>query len=169
MSITLDGSNLTTNGVINSGTLQNSTSGTSIDYTGIPAGMKRVTVIFNGASTNGSSVIIVQLGSGSVVTTGYNGNVAAINAGTGQASFGNGHPMSQAGSASYTIDGSVVFVNMGGNSWVGTSIFCYNAASGSMAFATSRITLSGALGRVRITTVNGTDAFNAGTINILYE
>jgi len=31
------------------------------------------------------------------------------------------------------------------------------------------ITLSGTLDRVRITTVNGTDTFDAGTINIMYE
>jgi hypothetical protein len=30
-------------------------------------------------------------------------------------------------------------------------------------------TLSGTLDRVRITTVNGTDTFDAGSINILYE
>lgn len=29
--------------------------------------------------------------------------------------------------------------------------------------------LSGTLDRVRITTANGTDTFDAGTINILYE
>ena len=32
-----------------------------------------------------------------------------------------------------------------------------------------RVTLSGALDRVRVTTVNGTDTFDAGSINILYE
>jgi len=30
-------------------------------------------------------------------------------------------------------------------------------------------TLSGALDRIRITTVNGTDTFDNGTVNILYE
>jgi len=33
----------------------------------------------------------------------------------------------------------------------------------------SSISLSGTLDRVRITTVNGTDTFDAGSINILYE
>jgi hypothetical protein len=31
------------------------------------------------------------------------------------------------------------------------------------------VTLSGTLDRVRITTVSGTDTFDAGSINILYE
>jgi hypothetical protein len=31
------------------------------------------------------------------------------------------------------------------------------------------ISLSGVLDRVRLTTVNGTDTFDAGSVNILYE
>ena len=31
------------------------------------------------------------------------------------------------------------------------------------------VTLGGTLDRLRITTVNGTDAYDAGTVNILYE
>jgi hypothetical protein len=36
-------------------------------------------------------------------------------------------------------------------------------------FFSGTIALSGTLDRVRITTVNGTDTFDAGSINILYE
>ena len=71
MSIVLDGSNLTTGGVINAGTAVASTSGTAITFTGIPSTAKRITVMFNGVSTNGSSDLLLQIGSGSVTTTGY--------------------------------------------------------------------------------------------------
>jgi hypothetical protein len=39
----------------------------------------------------------------------------------------------------------------------------------SVNFSAGSKTLSGTLDRVRITTVNGTDTFDAGSINILYE
>ena len=60
MAITLDGDNLTTVGVINSKTAVASTSGTSIDFTGIPSGVKRVTVMFNGVSTSGTASLRIQ-------------------------------------------------------------------------------------------------------------
>jgi hypothetical protein len=31
------------------------------------------------------------------------------------------------------------------------------------------VSLSGALDRIRLTTVNGTDTFDAGSVNIIYE
>ena len=101
MSITLDGSNLVTVGVINSATAQASTSGTSIDFTGIPSGTKRITVMLNGVSTNGTSLLQIQIGNGSIVTTGYNcissGVITAI---TGASSYSSGFVIRTAGSAS---------------------------------------------------------------------
>jgi hypothetical protein len=44
-----------------------------------------------------------------------------------------------------------------------------NAGANSAASSAGAVTLSGTLDRVRITTVNGTDTFDAGSINILYE
>ena len=39
-------------------TAQNTTSGTSIDFTGIPSWVKRITVMFQGVSTTGSSQVL---------------------------------------------------------------------------------------------------------------
>ena len=74
MSIILDGSNANTVGIPNLGTAQASTSGTAITFTGIPSGVKRITVMFNGVSTSGSSDIQIRIGSGSVDTSGYSGS-----------------------------------------------------------------------------------------------
>ena len=60
-------------GVLTSGTAVASTSGTSITFSSIPSWAKRVTVMFNGVSTSGSSNIQVQLGAGSTTTSGYTG------------------------------------------------------------------------------------------------
>ena len=82
MAITLDGNNVSTIGVINSATAKASTSGTSIDFTGIPSGVKRITVMFNGVSTNGTSDYLVQIGSGSVVASGYSSTSTLVGNGT---------------------------------------------------------------------------------------
>ena len=70
--------------ILTSGTAQASTSGTAIDFTGIPSWAKRITVMFNGVSTNGTSNPQIQLGSGSPTTSGYTGynarQGAAVNA-----------------------------------------------------------------------------------------
>lgn len=151
-----------------SGTAVASTSGTSIDFTGIPSWAKRITVLLNVVSTNGTSLIRFQLGSGSVQTTGYAGSAAVF--GT---SYGGGGS-STAGfdsvgdtSASWTRSGALVFTNISGNIWICTGVYQYTV-SFQVAFS-GTVTLSGALDRVRITTSNGTDTFDAGTINIIYE
>ena len=48
-----------------------SATSTSVDFTGIPSWVKRVTVMFDGVSTNGASNCLVQIGAGSVTTSGY--------------------------------------------------------------------------------------------------
>ena len=151
-----------------SGTAVASTSGTSIDFTGIPSWVKRITVMFNGVSTNGSSVFLIQLGSGSVTTTGY------VSTGSSTSTGGNAITASTAGMAvsgnnvnTYSQVGSVIIANVSSNSWVA---FGYGLqATVQTTGMGGSVTLSGTLDRVRITTVNGTDTFDAGTINILYE
>ena len=172
MAITLDGSNVNTVGVINSGTAVASTSGTSIDFTGIPAGVKRITVMFDGVSTNGSSIVQIQIGSSSgIVSTGYFGLASVDTVANTFIEISTGIPIqpAQGSAASFAYFGNVVFTNISGNSWtingnMGSS--GYGCAS-SIGGATPE--LAGALDRIRITTVNGTDTFDAGSINILYE
>ena len=166
MSITLDGSNLATVGVINSATAQASTSGTSIDFTGIPSGTKRITVMFQGVSTSGTSILLVQLGVlGTPTTSGYlsastNSTPTSNNYTTG---FGLG-----SNSAANIVHGNLIITNITGNSWTASGILAASNSAGSWYFGGS-IALAGVANLVRITTVNGTDTFDAGSINILYE
>jgi hypothetical protein len=157
--------------VITSGTAQASTSGTSIDFTGIPSWVKRITVMFNGVSTNGTSVVLFQLGAGSVTTTGYNCNAVYIQNATAVsgAQFTTGFGTMNNAAANIRT-GSVVFVNQTGNTWVCTGVIgVEDNTTGGTTTLNGKIALSGTLDRVRITTVNGTDTFDAGSINILYE
>ena len=153
-----------------SGTAVASTSGTSIDFTGIPSWVKRVTVMFNGVSTNGTSFVQVQLGAGSVTTTGYS-SVAAVcsnAASPAVASSTSGFSICSDGSASYTRYGSLQLFNVSGNIWAANGVGGATVAERFWTVGGS-ISLSGTLDRVRITTVNGTDTFDAGSINIMYE
>ena len=149
-----------------SGTAVASTSGTSIDFTGIPSWVKRVTVMFNGVSTNGTSQGLIQLGSGSFTTSGYTSQWALTGIGTlnGTASTGLAW---YSGSASEEKIGHLVITNVSGNVWVCSGVL--RVTSGYMCAQAGNITLSGTLDRVRITTGNGTDTFDSGSINILYE
>jgi hypothetical protein len=158
------------NSAIVSGTAVASTSGTSIDFTGIPSWVKRVTVMFNGISTNGTSNYLVQLGdSGGIENTGYVGCGARFNAG------GNGFVNYTSGigfatdSAAKINSGALIIslLNLSTNTW--TAIGNLGTANADIYATSSSKSLSATLDRVRITTVNGTDTFDAGSVNILYE
>jgi hypothetical protein len=153
-----------------SGTAQATTSGTSITFTGIPSWIKRITMTFQGVSTNGTSIPQIQIGSGSVTTTGYLGaaSLAANGAAPAVTAFTTGFGLGADGNASYTRHGSVVLSLLSGNTWVASGTL---ADSGVLRiiWTAGSISLAGVLDRIVLTTVNGTDAFDAGSINILYE
>ena len=149
------------------GTAQNTTSGTSIDFTSIPSWVKLVTVVFSGVSTNGTSNYQIQAGtSGGVVATGYLGSSADGPTLTATL-FTTGIGL-RTGSAAAVVHGAVVFNNVTGNTWTASGSLARSDGAAFISTAGS-ITLSGTLDRIRITTVNGTDTFDAGSINILYE
>lgn len=155
------------NSAITSGTAASATS-TSVDFTGIPSWVRRITVMFNGVSTNGTSNIQIQIGSGSVTTSGYASQM------WGSTSFSSvvstGFVVFSPGSAANTYSGFVMLSLISANTWTESGALTYaNANSAGWTSAGNSGALSGALDRVRITTVNGTDTFDAGTINILYE
>ena len=144
-----------------------STSGTSIDFTSIPSWVKRITVVFNEVSTNGSSAIQVQLGdSGGIENSGYLSTKIEISATSTVSNITSGHSV-VGGAAANIASGQVVFCNINGNIWIGTS--SVKQSTTFMSYGNSSKSLSATLDRVRITTVNGTDTFDAGSINILYE
>ena len=154
-----------------SGTAVASTSGTSIDFTSIPSWAKRVTVMFSGVSTSGTSIISTQLGdSGGVENTGYisTGQSLATTGITSSAQTTLFAMMANTDAAT-TYSGSAVISLLDAltNTWTFTSSL---TAGGSVVLTGNGLkSLSGTLDRIRITTVNGTDTFDAGSINILYE
>lgn len=172
MPITLNGSaGVTTNSGaiydgIQRGTAVSSTSGTSIDFTGIPSWVKRITVMFNGVSLSGSSQIQIQLGdSGGIETTGYSSGAWIPSV---QTTSTTGLLVTSGMINTFSMTGIATISLLSSNLWVlGSS--GVNTANGSSYTAGGSKTLSDVLDRIRITTVNGTDTFDAGSINILYE
>ena len=154
---------------ITSGTVVTA-SGTSVDFTSLPAWIKRITIMIQGVTTNGSSPPTMRLGtSGGFVTSGYasGGIYTGVTTGSGNRTdslliSGN------AFDSSATLHGHAVLTNISGNAWV-QSFVLGQSNSAYAVMGGGSISLAGALTQIRITTANGTDAFDAGTINILFE
>ena len=157
-------------GGITSATAVASTSGTSIDFTGIPSGVKQVTVMLNGVSTNGSSAMQVQLGTSSgLLTSGYLGSVQGpFDGSPGAAAHSSGFRLVNPMQASNVHHGIMIINNISGNVWVEGSLISWSSSSGA-GYGSGTVSLSATLDRIRITTNNGTDTFDAGSINIMYE
>lgn len=144
-----------------------STSGTSIDFMNIPSWVTRITVMFSGVSTNGTSNYLIQIGSGSFATSGYSASSSAQGTGTsGVGPITTGF-VSINSSAANLFSGAYTITNITGNVWVLNGVLAIVNSSFTVSSA-GNCTLSGALDRVRITTASS-DTFDAGTINIMYE
>jgi hypothetical protein len=144
------------------------TTNTSLDFTSIPSWVKRITVMLNGISTNGSSDYFLRIGAGSFANTGYSGYVSYhnFNSPTNSARqfFSTGFTI-YAGSAAEASNGVLQLVLLSGNTWILSGQIATDNYSWSYF---GSITLSGILDRVQLVT-NGTEVFDAGTINIMYE
>ena len=145
-----------------------STSGTAIDFTGLPSWIKRITVMFQGVSLSSTANILVQLGTGSTTYT-TSGYLSTANAAT---SGGNSIGTSTAGFLVYVAgaaritSGQMVLTNITGNNWVASSVTKND--TGTVGFGGGDVSLGAVLTAVRITSTS-TDTFDAGTVNILYE
>jgi hypothetical protein len=140
----------------------------SVDFTGIPSWAKRVTVMYSGLSTNGTSDFMVQLGDGAVETTGYISTVISVAGSTSGTAFTTGFGTNSSVAASaYSGQVIISLMDVATNTWTYTSTI--TAGSTTLNVGGGAKSLSSTLDRVRITTVGGANTFDAGTINILYE
>ena len=153
-------------------TAKNAT-GIFVDFPGIPSWVKRISVMFSGISLSGSSDILIQLGdSGGIETTGYNSVTSVITLGPpigGAAALSANGFIVYASSGPNRLSGTVVFNNVNGNLWLGNGQWTYLNVNLFTAWVSGEKSLSNPLDRIRITSTNGTDTLDAGTINIIYE
>ena len=155
--------------LITSGTAVATTSGTSIDFTGIPSWVKRITVMFQGVSTSGSSSYLIQIGAGSVTASGYLGSASVTATGSATSTLTTGFGIYNNNGSPQIFHGNLTLTLFGSNAWTSTSATSLSANNPNTMTGAGSIALGGTLDRIRLTTVNGTDTFDAGSINILYE
>ncbi len=139
-------------GIIKSGTLINSTSGTSIDFTGIPSYVQSITVLLSGVSTSGSSNLLLQLGdSGGIETSGYLGSIG--NTG-GSILVTSGVGITYSLNSSYVTHSqlSLWLVDASTNTWSISSLGS-GSVGGVVYFGTFSKSLSSTLDRVRVTAI----------------
>jgi hypothetical protein len=155
--------------VIARDTAKASTSGVAVQFTGIPSWARRITVAFNNVSTNGTTNILVQLGTGGTPTTsGYTGNsVFSWASGVVPVSSTAGIPIFN-NAASYNHFGHLVLTNISGSTWLASGEFVTAGTQGSI-ISGGVVTLAGVLDYLRVVAANGTDTFDAGSINVFFE
>ena len=146
-------------------------SGTSVDFTGIPSWIKKITVSLSGVSTSGTSVIELRLGSSSgVEATGYIGCCFFSQANSvGNLNLSSGFMLDGTVAATNSRSGTAIFSLITGNLWAGIGNFGCSDINRFNSFAGSKTVSGGTLDRISLTTVNGTDTFDAGSVNIMYE
>lgn len=155
------------------GTPVATTSGTTINLSNIGAGATVFYVSLVGVTTSGTSHVQVQVGpSGGVVNSGYLGGSSAIASSTATASsFTSGAVINGGTESSSSVrHGTITFTleNSSTNKWTWTGVFGYSNTNEVVQTAGS-ITLSGTVNKVSVTTINGTDTFSAGEINVSYQ
>jgi hypothetical protein len=153
---------------ITQGTAVASTSGTFIDFTGLPAWIKRITILFNGTSLSSTADLLVQLGTGSTTftTSGYNSTYCLSGGGGNALSTSTAGFVVRVALAAGVNSGNMIINNVSGNIWVAGSNV--KRESTGVGFGAGEVTLGAVLTAVRITSTS-TDTFDAGSLNILYE
>ena len=153
-------------------TKQATTSGVAIDFTGIPSGAKRITVMLVGVDTSGSDDLLVQLGdSGGFETSGYLSNSAALtDSGTiGLTAYTSGFGI-RGGAAAQVFHGALTLILEDASDF--TFVSTHNIIRSDAArviVGAGRKATSAELTQVRITTTGGSDTFTAGEINLIVE
>ena len=152
-----------------SGTALSSGSGTALDFTGIPSWVKRITIGFYALSTNGTSPLIIQLGTVSgIETTGYaSGGANSVSGSTVGSTATTGLLIGGSFAATHQRDGTMTLMHLGSNLW--TCSTCGTTEAAELFVAGGKKTTAAVLDRIRLTTVNGTDLFDGGAVNIFYE
>lgn len=159
------------------GTTKLTTSGTSIDFTGIPSWAKRITLSLAGVSVTGTSNVVLRLGdSGGIETNGYLGAATLIGPGGIVGAYAHSSALGfnllgntpSANSVDFHGSLALTLIELSSNTWgcsgnlARTDVVQVNQIAGSKA-------LSAILDRIQLTTVGGSDTFDLGKANILYE
>lgn len=153
------------------GTVAATTSGTEKDFS-IPAWCKHIRIMLQGVSLSGTALLRFRLGtSGGIVTSGYLGAgsvIAAVVATANQTAGWDIYNSAPAAADIYAGSLEITQLDATNNIWVASGVFAQTSSARTYTVS-GQVTLSGALTTLRLTTSNGTDTFDAGSVNILYD
>lgn len=152
------------------GVEQSTASGTEVDFSGIPAGIKEFCVLLEDVSLDGTQNILAQLGTGGTpTTTGYGSTGTRIGTAGGvtQNSSSSGITITRTAAAD-RCSGVMMFKlqDETNNTWVASYAFADSANSRSH-YGGGSISLSGALDFFRLNGNGGT--YDGGSVNIQYD
>jgi len=149
-------------------TAKATTSGTTVDFTGIPSWVKRITVMFSGVSTNGVSGLFLRIGdSGGIATTSYQGAAGGIINTSATITASTSAIVIGGQTATDQVTGHCTLTNFSGNTWIISGVVYIR--DNQINYLAGTRTLTNSLTQLRVTSSNGTDTFDAGSINIMYE
>jgi hypothetical protein len=172
MPATISGSQTGTVGLINAFTSQTMSGATTVTFATIPSGVKRVTLMMESVTLNGATQPRVQVGygGGTIVNSNYLGVTAAQITGTSASALSAGFDIqSTFANATNVFTGTYILNNLTGNVWTCTGQMSVLTGTTALAIINGRVSMAGALDRIVITTVSGTNTFLTGTMNVLYE
>jgi hypothetical protein len=163
---TISGTYTAGTSLITSGTSVPTTSGTSVPIsTTIPSWVKRITVMLNGVSTSGTANLLIQLGtSGGLVSSGYVSGTSTGSTPTSTAGF----LVTGAITAAQTTSGVLSINLFGSNTWVASGNTARDGTVNPICACAGYGAIGGTVTQLAITTT-GSDTFDAGSVNILYE
>jgi len=171
--LTVNGDVTTSRGTVTSlvSGIAQTASGTSVTFTGIPSWVKRITVMVNGLSLSGTGWYGMRLGTSSgIITTGYSSTqTRQLGSGT-ETSSSSGMFLWHPNLASETNNGQMIITKLQDGVWIATGQFSTILSTNYIVVTSAGIlTGAGTIDRVSVISGNGTDTFDAGSINIMYE
>jgi hypothetical protein len=154
-------------------TVQSTATGATLyDFSGIPSWARRITVMFQGVSTNGTSNYVVRIGNSTFTITGYVSAMTYVNTTPSNSTVGTsdttGYILTRDTGATVSFTGEMRICLLSNYTYVAT--FNGIGGTGGPTYQGSGfLNLGSVLDRVRITTLGGTDTFDAGSVNIMWE
>jgi hypothetical protein len=151
---------------------QQTAGASAVNFTSIPSWAKKITVQLDGISTNGTAITVLQIGdAGGLENSEYVAAAAGANNGNPVVGLSStsGFPITPSGVTTYIITGTITLTLMDAATfkWIasGSLVQTGGGVAGGWVVAGSK-SLSQALDRLSLVT---TDAFDAGSVNVLYE
>jgi len=151
------------------GTLATTTSGTAFDFTGLPAGVNEISVVFNDVGLSGTNDLLVQLGTSSgIISAGYNSSSVTTGSAGSSASFSTEGLVARLATSARSADLIMTIKRQseGGNIWVASHAGSVGAALSDQ--GGGRVTLAAELTQLRLTRT-GSNTFATGTANISWR